>query len=434
MICRNHFLALALAALSCLPWSASAIDATVIFSVTTSLDQIDDNINDGVCHTTANVCSLRAAVMQSNHTSTNGQVIINIPAGTYRLTIAPVAGNDESSGDLNLTASASTNQKTLIKGVAASTTIIDGNQLDGVMSVAQNRILEIRDATIRNGFRQGSAPTSGGGVDNRGTLTMTRCVIEANRANPGTGAGLVNLNTLTLIGTTVRSNVGTFGAGLLSYGPTIIHDSTFYANAAATGGAIANNSTLYAVNTTISFNSANLNGGGLFNNGNVILYNTSVVDNDADHDHDENGGIGGGIYNAAGASFGLVNTLVTGNTQRDTFEADDCFGTITAYGWNLFGNVSDCSIPNGAAWGFLARSSLGPLQDNGGPTLTHALLPGSRAIDTTDNDLGCIDETGNALSDDQRGHPRIAGARCDVGAFEYGSIIDRIFVGAFDPL
>jgi hypothetical protein len=64
---------------------------------------------------------------------------------------------------------------------------------------------------------------------------------------------------------------------------------------------------------------------------------------------------------------------------------------------------------------------LGPLADNGGPTLTMALLPGSPAIDAGNTSL--------APATDQRGFSRPAGLAADIGAFEYGSVMSSIAVG-----
>lgn len=83
----------------------------------------------------------------------------------------------------------------------------------------------------------------------------------------------------------------------------------------------------------------------------------------------------------------------------------------------------------------LTPSLIGPLRDNGGPTFTQALLPSSEAIDSTVDALGCIGETGMPLTTDQRGASRPAGARCDVGAYEFGSVapvMDLIFANGFD--
>ena len=85
------------------PACAFAEDQTVTFTVNTTVDQVDDNTSDLLCHTSANTCSLRAAVMQANHLDTNGRVVINVPAGIYKLSLAPSGTNGEASGDLNLT-------------------------------------------------------------------------------------------------------------------------------------------------------------------------------------------------------------------------------------------------------------------------------------------------------------------------------------------
>jgi predicted outer membrane repeat protein len=207
-------------------------------------------------------------------------------------------------------------------------------------------------------------------------------------------------------------------------GPSTVRDSTFYSNGAGDGGGIFNVDVLYVINSTISQNYANTDGGGIYTYRDTIaLYNTAVVDNDADHDRDEKGGIGGGVYSAAGSGnrFIVVNSLIAGNTILDAPIDDDCNGTLEGYGWNLLGEVTGCTFSgNGtASRGLISLNTIGPLQDNGGATWTQALLPGSAAIDSTNDSLGCVDETGALLPTDQRGATRPVGARCDVGAFEY---------------
>lgn len=69
-------------------------------------------------------------------------------------------------------------------------------------------------------------------------------------------------------------------------------------------------------------------------------------------------------------------------------------------------------------------NELGPLQDNGGATMTHTLVPPSDMIDGAGGTSGCIDWNGTAMATDQRGYPRNDG-HCDIGAFEYSDIIFR---------
>jgi hypothetical protein len=106
--------------------AANAVAVT--FTVDSILDQIDDDTSDGICHTAAGTCTLRAAVMSANKAS-GSDVTIMLPAGTYTL-IRPAAGADgDDSGDLNLTAPASGYPVINIIGAGASVTIIDANQI-----------------------------------------------------------------------------------------------------------------------------------------------------------------------------------------------------------------------------------------------------------------------------------------------------------------
>ena len=105
----------------------------------------------GTCHTAANTCTLRAAIMQANRASGAGATIM-LPAGTYKLTI-PAAGTDgETSGELNLTTPSNSSIPIGIVRAGAAVTIIDANQIDRVLYVDANRIATLSGATITNGY------------------------------------------------------------------------------------------------------------------------------------------------------------------------------------------------------------------------------------------------------------------------------------------
>jgi len=91
----------------------------VTFNVNSSLDQPDDLSMIGTCHTAANTCTLRAAVMQANRTSAPTTTIM-LPAGTYTLTIPKAGVDGEENGDLNLTTPGSGNPVISIVGAGAA--------------------------------------------------------------------------------------------------------------------------------------------------------------------------------------------------------------------------------------------------------------------------------------------------------------------------
>jgi hypothetical protein len=113
-------------------------------------------------------------------------------------------------------------------------------------------------------------------------------------------------------------------------------------------------------------------------------------------------------------SFSFENTILWGNAGA----TPDChttgFAGIGSRGYNLFGAGCGGSGPGDIT---STNAMLAPLADNGGPTWTHQLLPGSPALDVG-NPAGCTDGKGNAISQDQRGMPRVSNGRCDIGAYE----------------
>jgi hypothetical protein len=116
---------------------------------------------------------------------------------------------------------------------------------------------------------------------------------------------------------------------------------------------------------------------------------------------------------AKGAIAGqCVNTIIAYNSPSN------CSGTTGDAGHNLSSDPS-CAFTNSGSMNN-TDPKLGLLSDNGGPTITMALLPGSPAIDAGNTLL--------APTCDQRGYPRPAGAAADIGAYEYGSVMPTIAV------
>jgi hypothetical protein len=132
--------------------------------------------------------------------------------------------------------------------------------------------------------------------------------------------------------------------------------------------------------------------------------------------------VGGGLYLTSTARLTATNSIIATNifhSDKGFHGYDDC-AADAANGdleYSLFTTLDHCNV-GGPVHPTLSTGDplLGPLQDNGGETLTQALTDGSPALDAADP-AGCTDETGAALTYDQRGAHR-NDARCDMGAYE----------------
>jgi hypothetical protein len=395
-------------------------------------------LNDGICATgyksgvPNGVCTLRAAIMEANH-APGGPHTINIPSGTYTLTIPSLGMDSEAAGALKIVASMN------IIGAGSSTTIIDANgsftndRGFRVLGITAN----IEGITIRNGAVSkggGFFPDGGGGIDNVGTLTLTNTTVRENSAV--FGGGITNFGTLALINSTISGNSAR-GQGVFSHsggidngkGVLILINTTVSNNhATSIAGGISNGVTLTMINSTVSGNTADFNGGGIHNSvATVNAFNSTITDNRADADLNGSG-VGGGVFNTSGSTFNFRNTILAGNFETvfepfvgmQRFVIRDCAGTLTSIGNNLM-RVVNCTVIGSAPT--VANPLLGPLQNNGGPTQTHALLAGSPAIDGG-NPSGCRDNLGALLTTDQRGFSRPTDGNndglvhCDIGAYE----------------
>ena len=263
-----------------------------------------------------------------------------------------------------------------------------------------------------------------------GELLITECLFING---PGANILAVNGNAasrvfdissgidVTISGLTITNgNAGDFGGGIFNNGATLtITDSTLSGNSAGSGGGIFNDersgiATLQITNSTLSGNSAvGSSGGGIYNFGGAATITNSTLSGNS-------GGSGGGIFNdgsAGSATFEIGNTILkTGAAGENIFNNS---GTVTSDGYNL-------SSDNGG--GFLTATGdqintdplLGPLQDNGGPTFTHALLVGSPAIDTGKDLSGTgQDQRGSVRPFDLACIPNASGGDgSDIGAYE----------------
>ena len=216
----------------------------------------------------------------------------------------------------------------------------------------------------------------------------------------GSSVGIAN--------STISGNSG-FGGVYAVGGDLSIVNSTISGNLAntGTGGGIYGEDLddLSIVNSTISGNSAGISGsgGGIYNyNSSLRITNSTITGNSA--------GSGGGIYNDQG-QFEISNTILNaGASGENIFNSG---GTVTSHGYNLSSDDGGGYL-NGPGDQINTDPLLGPLQDNSGPTFTHALLPGSPAINKGDPNFT------PPPSYDQRGPNfyRVRDLNIDIGSFE----------------
>ena len=262
--------------------------------------------------------------------------------------------------------------------------------------------------TMLNSMVSGSTADWGAGIYNRGLPTLTDCTVSGNSAGFD-GGGILNFETLALIDSTVADNMaGQSGGGIANEAGTLeVSRSTLSGNVAvAAGGGIINLAGAAAelLNTTVSANTADT-GGGIYTGGELFLASSTIAENDAP--------TASAIYDPGtpdAVRTSITNTLVEGNCAGSSLGSD---------GHNIESPGDTCGFDQATDQPAEDQLNLGPLEDNGGPTKTHALLENSAAIDRVP-EADCVDGSGEALGVDQRGELRPAGVSetCDVGAFE----------------
>jgi CSLREA domain-containing protein len=345
------------------------------FKVTKTADTAD-----GSCSSTD--CSLREAIIAAN--DLGGADKITVPAGTYALTI-PGGDQTGQSGDLNI------NGSVTIIGAGARATTISGEDTSRVLSVGDdntNPTVSISGVTItRAGATSSSTEGNvGGGIYNSGTLTLTNSTLSGNKVsgNGSAGGGVFNEGSasLTVNKSTISGNEANQGGGI-------------YNSGSATGGG-----SVTITNSTISGNQAQ-GGGGIasFASTGETIKNTTIARNTATTSN------GGGIF-SGGDGPKFKNTIVANNTSVN-FPSDNCTFSSTSHGNNLASDES-CDFDQQSDKQN-TDPNLGPLQNNGGPTDTHALGVGSPAINAAGKPFP---------TKDQRGVKRPQGRASDIGAVE----------------
>jgi hypothetical protein len=253
-----------------------------VYNVTTTADVVD--ANDGVL-------SLREATIAAN-ASVGVADTINVPAGTYVLTLTGAAEDAAATGDLDISGDMA------IQGASAADTIVDGNLTDRVFDIRAGTVT-LANLTVRNGVDRGAylvgtmVPQDGfgGGIRSQGTLTLSGCAVTGNqavgaddpispRAGDAYGGGIYQSGGgLTLTDSIVQNNMAQ-GGRLTASGFDVFAGAAVGGGVTVTSGALMVSRSLITGNQAIGGNAAgtvngNITGGEALGGG-IVVFNAAV--------------------------------------------------------------------------------------------------------------------------------------------------------------
>ena len=363
-----------------------------------------------LCAVVAGVHSTHANTIRVTNTNDSGP-------GSLRQALAVAINGDTIdatgvSGTIVLTSGAlQITQNVRITGPGAGNLAVNGNATSDVFENFASDVT-ISGFTITNGV-------GGGGIFNRGGLALSKSSVICNAGGgifTGSLGGPARLVTLTITNCTVSGNSG---GGISNIGvdndvPLTVSNCTISGNSgngissSASGLEAGAGSTVAISNSTLSGNSGNAiyNNAGRFAGASVSVKSCTI-----------SGNSGGGIYNNVSQGFpGAAKVKLDSTILKAGSSGQNIFnhgGTVTSLGYNLATDHGGGFLTGpGDQINTLPR--LGPLQDNGGPTFTHALLPGSPAINAGNPHFTpppFFEQRGP-------GYHRVVNGRIDIGSFE----------------
>ena len=360
-----------------------------------------------LCAAMASLQIVQAATITVTSTADSGQ-------NTLRAALASATDGDTINFSLTYPATVTltsgqlvVDKNVMISGPGANQLTVQRSTAEGtpdfrIFYVSPGKTVTISGLTITNGLLEpivGFPNNSGAGIHNdHATLTVSNCTLRDNSAD--NGGGILNNGsssgsaTLTITNSTLSGNsAGTNGGCIINYGPQgsvtlTITNSTLSGNSAGTfGGCIFNigyqgSAMLTITNSTLSGNSAGTNDSGIVNYG---YFGTAALT------------IGDTILKAGGSGPNIVSGA----------------GTVNSLGYNMSSDDASAYLDEPSDQNSIDQM-LGPLQNNGGPTFTHALLNSSPAVAAGDPNF-----TSPPLFDQRgAGFNRVSNNRIDIGAFE----------------
>ncbi|MCA9054042.1 MAG: right-handed parallel beta-helix repeat-containing protein, partial [Planctomycetaceae bacterium] len=425
-----------------------------IFEITNSVDD-----------TTLESLTLQNARTFGNGFGSGGGAIFTLQNGTLTISDSSLTGNSTAgeSADGGAVDMAGTSSLTVINSTFTNNWT-EGDEAKGGAIYNTDALLDIRGSTFTGNSTAGD-DAIGGAIAGNSVVRITDSTFSGNStAGDDAHGGAIGVSSiaLSITNSTLSGNTSSgFGGGLYSDDDLTVIGSTIAGNNADRGGGIAvTGGTVVISNSTISGNTADDIGGGIYLDGDdVAITNSTISGNDAIE--------GGGIYQESTSDITIVNSTVTGNTatvegggvythgdlfihnsiiagNTDPGVAPDLYSENDNYtvSHSLIGDATGTSLvetgtaapdANGnyigdSTGGGIINPMLGVLQDNGGPTFTHALLDGSLAINSGDDALA-VDDDDVPLEFDQRGDDfaRIVGT-VDMGAFEVQALDPALFV------
>ena len=399
--------------------TATDMGAVELQGVYLTVNSAEDNPRAG-----DGLVTLREAIMAANNDTTTdlgetadgGDFIIfdrALDGQTITLSIRGLREDANQKGDFDITDPAGLS----IIGNGSSRTIIDGKRIDRIFDATRTSgPVLIQDVTLTGGWS-----IEGGAIrSDRNHLKVIRSQITGNSADRtfeefmgcGCGGG-ISANHLHIVQSTVSDNRARNSGGGIAGRDVLVQLSTISGNTSGfwAGGIESKNITLEF--STVTENSARNLAGAIGGTDSIVLVSSIIGENQPEptstcsHPHPHPSECNPTVPFAS-ESFMAKNSLISINAGSGLRSSR----TPDANG-NLIGTRRTPLDP-----------LLGPLRDNGGPTLTHSLLPGSPAIDAGGTTLP-LDEHGRPIASDQRGasYPRIVGEQSDIGALEVQHLI-----------